>query len=220
MKRLCFTLTALSVLGITNMYGAAIGTCSAGALSTYIGNSCTLGDKMFDNFTFSGNVAASSVNIDFQMVGTEFRLILAPVTGAGFFTNLTFTDSITVIPGVAPNISPATYQITAVKDQSNFSLAGGSAGLLTVVNSPGPTFSLVPGNETGGPTTISPTNSVLTTSTLTGPGGVGLANPGLSSFELGYIQSNTAVPEPASFALIGLSLLGLGVFRRRRNRSV
>ena len=58
MKRLCFTLTALSMLGITNMYGAAIGTCSAGALSTFIGNSCTLGDKMFDNFTFSGSAGA------------------------------------------------------------------------------------------------------------------------------------------------------------------
>jgi hypothetical protein len=219
MKRLCFAFTALSVLGVGNMYGTAIGTCSAGVLSTYIGNSCILGDKMFDNFTFSGNVAASNVNIDFQMVGTEFRLILAPVTGAGFFTNFAFTDSITVQPGVPPNIPPAVYQITAVKDQSNFSLAAGSAGLLQVVNSPGPTFNLVPGNETGGPTTISPANSVLTTSTLTGPGGVGAANPGLSSFELGYIQSNTAVPEPASFALIGLGLLGMGVIHRRQKRA-
>ena len=207
------------MLGVGNMYGAPIGTCSAGVLSTYIGNSCTLGDKMFDNFTFSGNVATSNVNIDFQMVGTEFRLILAPVTNAGFFTNFVFTDSITVLNGVSPNISPAVFRITAVKDQSNFSLATGSAGLLVVANSPGPTFSLVPGNETGGPTSISPATSVLTTSTLTGSGGVGLANPGLSSFELGYIQSNTAVPEPASFALIGLGLVGLGIIRRRQKRA-
>jgi hypothetical protein len=179
-----------------------------------------LGDKMFDNFTYSGNVVASNVSIDFQTVGNEFRLILAPITGSGFFTNLIFTDSITVMPGVAPNILPAVYRITSVKDQSNFSLAAGSSGLLNIVNSPGPTFNLVPGNETGGPTSLAAATSVMTTTTLTGPGGVGLANPGLSSFELGYMETNTAVPEPATLGLIGLGLLGMGILRKRRKLGV
>jgi hypothetical protein len=175
---------------------------------------------MFDNFTYSGNVVASNVSIDFQTVGNEFRLILAPITGSGFFTNLIFTDSITVMPGVAPNILPAVYRITSVKDQSNFSLAAGSSGLLNIVNSPGPTFNLVPGNETGGPTSLAAATSVMTTTTLTGPGGVGLANPGLSSFELGYMETNTAVPEPATLGLIGLGLLGMGILRKRRKLGV
>ena len=215
MMRFLVLPTILSVSAI----GAPIGTCTPGALSTFIGNSCTLGDKTFDNFSYSGNVLASNIGLDFQMQGVEFRLILAPMTGAGFFTAFTFTNSITVIPGVSPNIAPAVYRIVGVKDQGYFSLAPGSSGDLHVVNSPGPTYDLVPGNETGGPTFFAPTTAVTTTTTLTGAGGVGSASPGLSSFELGYIQSNTAVPEPATLSMIGLALIGTGLLRKRQVRS-
>ena len=211
MKRFLF----LSVILSASAMAATIGTCAPGTLSSLIGNPCELGDKMFDNFAYSGNVSASNVSVDFQMVGTEFHLILAPVTGAGFFTNFLLTDRITVIPGVAPNIAPANYQIVGVKDQSNFSAVPGSAGLLNIVNSPGPTYNLVPGSETGGPQFFAGTTTVTTVSTLTGPGGVDGANPGLASLELDYIQANTAVPEPASFALIGLGLVCLGLLRKQ-----
>ena len=184
-------------------------TCTQGLLSTYLGVSCTIGDKIFDSFTYTGNVPASSVSIDFQNVGTEYRLILAPTTGAGFFTSLTFTNSISVQPGVAPNIPPAVYMVTTVKDQANFSLSSGSTGTLHIVHSPGPTFNLQPGAETGGPIVITPTVAVLTTTSLTG------ANPGLSSFELGYIQTNIAIPEPDTLALLGGALIVLGLVSRR-----
>ena len=211
MKRFLFLCAVLSGSAIAS----TIGTCVDGALSTYIGNACSLGDKVFDNFAYSGNVDATNINIDFQMVGTEYQLILAPVTGAGFFTTLSFIDRVTVQAGVAPNIPPAIYQIDGVKDQSDFSLAPGTSGQLVVANSPGPSYTFVPGTETGGPTFFTPTDSITTTSTLTGPGGTGAASPGLSSFQLGYIQADTTVPEPASFALIGAGLLCLGLIRKR-----
>ena len=160
-------------------------------------------DKMFNVGPYTGNVSAVNVNIQFQAVGNEFHLILAPQLGFGLFQSLSFTDTITVLAGVAPNLPPANFQIVAVKDQVFFSAVARSAGSLTVQNTPGPTYNLSAGNELGGPTAITPTNSVTTVATLTG------GNPGLSSLELDYVQANTAVPEPASAGFIGLALLAL-----------
>jgi len=214
-KKLCILAVTLAV----SAAAAPAVTCTTGTLSNYLSSSCTLGDKLFDNFSYTGNVAASNVSIGFEMVGTEFHIILAPVTGAGFFTTLSFTDRISVLPGVAPNIPPANYQIVGVKDQSNFSAVPGSAGLLNVANSSGPTFNLVPGSETGGPSFFAGTAAVTTVSTLTGPCGAGAANAGLASLELDYLQANTAVPEPATFSLIGLALVGAGLLLKRSMQS-
>src|SRR6267154_184639 len=147
-KRL--SVLALTSVAISTIASAApLGACVNGILSTYIGNSCTLGDKMFDSFAYTGNVTAAGVSIQFQSVGNEYHLILAPNVGVGLFQTFSFTDSVAVIPGVAPNILPANYQIVAVKDQGFFSAVAGSAWTLTIVNTPGPTYTLTPGNELG-----------------------------------------------------------------------
>jgi len=193
-KRVLF----LSVILSASSMAATIGTCTSTTLNNLIGNPCGLGNKMFSNFDYSGSAAASNVRV--EMVGTEFHLIPAFLT-----------DTNSVRSGVAPNITPANYQIVGVKDQSNFSAVAGSAALPNVVNSPSPTFNLVPGSETDGPQSSAGINTATTVSTLTGPGATdGAANPGLVD-----IQANTAIPEPASFALIGVGLVGLGLIRKR-----
>jgi hypothetical protein len=211
MKRL-FTLSVV-LLAVTTLSSAApLGACVDGILSTYIGNSCTIFDKMFNVGPYAGNVAAANVNIQFQAVGNEFHLILAPQLGFGLFQTLSFTDTIIVI-NAPPNVPPANFQIVAVKDQGFFSAVAGSAGSLTIQNTPGPTYNLSPSNELGGPTAIAPTSTVTTVSTLTG------GNPGLSSLELDYVQANIAVPEPAYASVIGLALLALSAGIRSSSRA-
>jgi hypothetical protein len=212
MKRL-FTLSVVLLAISTLAVAAPLGACVDGILSTYIGNSCTIFDKMFNVGPYTGNVAAGNVNVQFQAVGNEFHLILAPQLGAGLFQTLSFTDTITVI-NAPPNVPPANFQIVAVKDQGFFSAVAGSSGSLTIQNTPGPTYNLSPGNELGGPTAIAPTNTITTVSTLTG------GNPGLSSLELDYVQANTntSVPEPASAGFIGFALLALSAGIRSRAR--
>lgn len=208
MKRLLLLPAVLTVSAIAS----PIGTCSSTTLSKLIGNPCALGDKMFDNFAYSGNGAASNVGGDFEMAGAGYHLILAPVTGTSFFTNLSLTDRATVMPAVAPDIPLANYQIAGAEDQSNFSSMPGSSGLLNAANTPDPTYNLVPGSETGDPTFFAETTDVTTVLTLTESGGTGNANLGLASPD---IQADTVVPEPASFALIGAGLVCLGLLRGR-----
>jgi hypothetical protein len=102
---------------------------------------------MFNINSYTGNVAASNVNLQFQVVGNEFHLIMAPVLGAGLFQTFAFSDTITILAGVAPNIPPASYQITAAEAQAFFPGVAGSSGVLTIQNTPGPTFNLSPANQ-------------------------------------------------------------------------
>jgi hypothetical protein len=167
-------------------FGAVIGTCVPSTLSTLVvGDPCARGDESFSNFAYTGNADASNILVDHS----EFRLIPEPITGAGFFTNFTFTSTVTVSPGVAR----------------------GAAGMFDVANSSGPTVDSTPGQESDGAADFALAASVSTKSTLVGPGGTGDASPGLSSFELG----DTVVPEPATFGLVGIALVCAGLFRKR-----
>ena len=124
MKRFLFLSAVLSVCAIAAPFGA----CVPGSLVGHIGNACASSDRVFENFSYSGNADASSINLDFQMVGVEFRLLWAPVTGAGVSTPLSFVDKTTVQPEVTPDIPPDNYQVAGIDDESNSSLAPSTPG--------------------------------------------------------------------------------------------
>lgn len=190
---------------------SSIGTCARSAVSTVIGNPCMLGDAMLSNFTYSGNVDPAKVSINFEMAGNgaEYRIILAPMSDAGVLTHFTFTDTIT----------SGSSQIVGLNALADFSPGAGSAGELSIANTPGTNFALSPGNESGGPASIDPTKSVTTSATLTGAS--------VSSVELGYLLSTkpagllttapVAVPEPSSW---GFLFVGLGALSLRRKPAV
>lgn len=209
MKKI-LVLSALTLATTICSFGAAIGTCTNSTLSTFLGNTCTLGDKMFSNFNYDGTqVPAGSTSISFNQVGNEYHVLITPVSG--FFTaSFTFGYTVAVLPGVPPNVPPATFQIVATKAQSFFAAVPSATGNVTVTNSAGPNYVLAPGTETGGPSFFGGVNS-LTTSAKFNPG-----NAGLVSVELDAVQANTAIPEPGSLALIGGGLMGLAMLLRKR----
>jgi hypothetical protein len=198
----------LSAIFSASVMASSIGTCAPSAVSTMIGNPCTLGSAMFSNFTYSGNVDPAKVSVNFQMAsnGTEYRVILAPMSDAGLLKNFKFTDTIT----------STSSQIGGLKSQSDFS---GSDGELSITNTPGANFVLSADHQTGGPTSITATNSVTTSATLTG------GSPGVSSVELDYLSSANpvtllatapiAVPEPASWGFLAVGLGALSLLRKR-----
>jgi hypothetical protein len=207
-------LIVLSAIFSVSALASSIGTCAPSAVSTMIGNPCTLGSAMFSNFTYSGNVDPAKVSVNFQMAsnGTEYRVVLAPMSDAGLLKNFTFTDTIT----------STSSEIVGLKGQSDFS--PGSTGELSITNTPGASFVLSPGHESGGPASITATNSVTTSATLTGAG-ANDANSGVSSVELDYVSNASplsllatapvAVPEPASWGFLAVGLGALSLLRKR-----
>ena len=213
MKRFLVLSAVLSVAAIA----APIGTCVPGTLSSHVGNVCR------------GNVQRNALRPRNSVVKRQRGKVAGPglrqqddetklgAPGDGIFDNFAYSGSLDAsnVNIDSQMVGIPIYQIVGVNDQSNFSLAQGTSGQLLVANRPGPAYTLEPGTELGRPTFFAPTGSMVTASTWTGPGGTGDAILGLSSFELGHVEADTAVPEPASFALIVTGLFCLGLIRKR-----
>jgi len=187
----------------------------SGALTLLTGmnsEGCISQDKIFSNFAYSGDVAASAVNVNLVLqIGTSQDIhgwSFVPETA--WLTGFTLGYDVTVAPGF-PLVA-----IIQSKDQMNsgFLPNGVTISDFQTGVTPSP---LVMSGASGIETVFSNVYNLQTVHTAT-TATVG-ANSQLLSYEQTFFERVTAeIPEPMSFVLIGSGLLGLGLLRRRARK--
>jgi len=180
--------------------------CSTQSASAISGYTCEIGDKTFSNFSETG---LSSGSVNFSFSGTQYFLHYD--TSTPLTTGFSLGFWVTVDTSICP-----TCQIIQVQDQMlTANTVGGSPAIpntskAAVTHNPGSTVNLdalTALDETGVSNMSTGIEKVVFSYS---PG----ANGELSAAQ--FTISQTTTPEPVTFALTGLGLLGFGVLRLRR----
>ncbi|MBI4903715.1 MAG: PEP-CTERM sorting domain-containing protein [Acidobacteria bacterium] len=161
---------------------------------------------MFTNFSYTGSIAASLINVSFQSNGpvpAGASIAFQPTSGSWTAASISWTTAIDA--AVCANC-----QFLAVLDQiGGPPTPNSNAGTFT--HTPGGVVNVngsAPGTLSGQANIAPGVVSIATNFTQTG-------GTTLQSVQSTFSQFDASIPEPTSFALMGIGLIGLGLLRRK-----
>lgn len=202
-------LSALSAFGTILTNSCAETGQTTFSLST-APTSIECGDKVFSGFTSTG-AAAGTITIK-ETTPTQYLVTLSAPVG-GISAVFTYGFTVMVDTSICPNCVISQIQQNM---QTGAQIPNGSTGGNTINNggvfSPATTNGLTVGGQNALAAGLTQTSYAVGFSfNPTGNGG----QPAGTFLNLDDVITQSSVPEPVTFSLMGIGLLGLGLLRKR-----
>jgi hypothetical protein len=217
-----FLMAAALVGAAMSVQGATI-SC-ANTLATIMANAdgCQVGDKVFSNFAYAGTgtdplntqVSVSPViNVGTALFGLQFTSTL----NTAWVSNFTLSFDVAIDQTACVTLFPTAQScyISGVQDQFQGGAAGaGNTATLVGTHTPGGVLSLDATDVTHETKQSLGLNTLTMSSSYAGSA---TGDSPIGQFGMEVFQGTVStVPEPATLSLMGISLLGLGLMRRRQ----